>query len=187
MCSDQTEAGRGAHSPWVRRFAHLVTAGGEVLDVAAGGGRHSRFFLDRGCRVTAVDRDVDGLADLADRGDVEVVAHDLEDGGNWPFPGRRFDCVVVANYLYRPLLPVLAQSLTPGGVLLYETFAVGNERYGRPRRADFLLQPGELWRAFADELQIIAYEHGYEAEPREAVRQRIAAVAASEPRPLAAP
>ena len=176
-----------APSAWVRRFAHLAPAGGRVLDVAAGGGRHCRYFLSRGCHVTAVDIEVQGLHDLEGRDDVEIVAADIEDSEGWPFPGRKFDAVVVTNYLHRPLFPTLAASLAPGAVLIYESFGQGNERHGRPRNPDFLLEPGELWRAFAPELRIVAYEHGYEAHPRAAIRQRIVAVAGPEPAPLTAP
>lgn len=145
-----------------------------MLDVASGGGRHARLFLQRGHPVVAVDRDVTALAPLACPA-LEVVAADLE-AGPWPFPGRSFAGVAVSNYLWRPLLPMLVASVAPGGVLLYETFAVGNERYGRPRNPDFLLRPGELLDAVRGALEVRAYEHGPEGEPVHAVRQRICAV-----------
>lgn len=165
-----------APSNWVARFAPLVAAGAPVLDVACGDGRHVRFFLERGHRVSAVDQDISGLADLQGDDRVEIVEADIEDGQPWPFPGRTFGAVVVTNYMHRPLFQVLADSLAPGGVLLFETFGQGNERLGRPRNPDFLLQPGELLRAYQDRLQIVAYEHGEEREPRPAIRQRIVAV-----------
>ena len=123
-------------SPWVRRWSHLVPAGASVLDVACGGGRHLRWFAARGARVTGVDRDVQALAALAGVG--ELVTADIEQGP-WPFAGRRFDAVVVTHYLWRPLLPVLVESVAAGGVLIYETFCRGNETVGRPSRAEFLL------------------------------------------------
>jgi SAM-dependent methyltransferase len=160
-------------SPWVERWAHLVPAGGTVLDVACGRGRHARFFAQRGCRVTAVDRDAQALECIA--GVAETVNADIE-AGPWPFAGRTFDAVVVTNYLWRALLPTIVDSVTPGGVLIYETFAAGNETLGRPSRPDFLLQPGELLRA-CEGLYIVAYEHGRLQEPPRFV-QRIAAARA---------
>ncbi len=174
-------------SDWIRRFAHLVPAGGQVLDVAAGGGRHSRYFLDLGHPVVAVDIDIGKLADIGQRDGVEIIRADLEGDNAWPFPNRTFEAIVVTNYAHRPIFADLVASLAPGGVLIYESFGLGNERYGRPRSPDFLLRPGELWQAFAPELQIVAYEHGYEASPRQSIRQRIAAVAGAEPVPLTAP
>lgn len=165
-------------SAWVRRFAGLVPPGGTVLDIACGSGRHARFFLSRGHAVTGVDRALDGVADLAGRPDFEPVATDLEDGSPWPLPGRRFDAVVVTNYLHRPLLARLPGLLAAGGVLIYETFAIGNEVHGRPRNPDFLLRPGELIDAVGTELGIVAYEHGLIRRPGPAVVQRICAVAA---------
>lgn len=165
-------------SGWMARFAHLAAADSAVLDVAAGSGRHCRLFLSRGCRVTAIDKDVTRLADLDESTNIEVLQADLE-GGPWPVPGRLFDLVVVANYLHRPLFPHLQKSLAPGGALIYETFAIGNERYGRPRNPNFLLQPGELLEVFGATLQVVAYQHGYQAGPPEAVRQGIVAVADS--------
>ena len=162
-------------SSWVLRWADEVPTGGSVLDVAAGQGRHSRLFLDRGYRVAAVDRDIAGLAPLLPRPGFRAVAADLE-AAPWPFPGERFAGVVVTNYLWRPLLPVLIESLAPGGALLYETFALGNERFGRPSNPDFLLQPGELLEAVRGRLLVRAYEHGPEIDPRPAVRQKIFAV-----------
>src|ERR1044071_4064168 len=144
----------GDPSPWVVRFAALVPRGGRVLDIAAGGGRHSLLFLDHGCRVTAVDRDT---SLLPARPELEIVTADLEDGSPWPLPGRQFDGVVVTNYLHRPLLPQLVAALAQGGVLIYETFAIGNERFGRPSNPDFLLRPGELLGA-TQGLRVIAYE-----------------------------
>src|SRR5690606_11024743 len=136
--------GNRGPSPWVARFLPLVPAGGTVLDVACGAGRHSRLALSLGLKVLAIDRDLSGVAGLGDAPGFAQRAADLEDGGPWPLAGRRFAGVVVTNYLHRPLLPLLVASVAPGGLLIYETFARGNERFGRPRNPDFLLAPGEL-------------------------------------------
>ena len=157
------------------RFAGLVPPGGQVLDVAAGGGRHTRLFLDRGHPVVAVDRQTDALTP---RPGLEIVRADLESGAAWPFPGRRFAGIVVTNYLHRPLFPSLLAALAPGGALIYETFAAGNERFGKPSNPDFLLQPGELLEVVRGRLRVVAYENLEIGEPRPAVVQRIAAVAA---------
>ncbi len=161
---------RVAPSPWIARFAALVPAGGTVLDLACGGGRHSRLFLDRGHPVVAVDRDIT-QARLAEG--AELIAADLEDGSAWPLEGRRFDAVVVTNYLWRPLFPAILSALKPGGVLLYETFAAGNENFGRPANPDHLLRRGELLD-FAQGLTVLAYEDGIEGGAR--VVGRIAAI-----------
>ena len=171
-------------SAWVERFADLVPARGTVLDVACGHGRHLRFFRARGHPVVGVDLDVSALDDLSGDDSVEIVQADLEQGV-WPFAGRTFGGVVVTNYLFRPLIALLAGAVAPEGVLLYETFSRGNERVGRPRNPDFLLAPGELYEAVAPCLQVVAYEQGGEKRPRPAVRQRIAAVNSVEPAVLA--
>jgi len=160
-------------SRWVARWAPLIEPGGTVLDLACGSGRHVRWLAAHGWRVTGVDRDsaaVQPLRDLA-----EVVVADLEDGSPWPLPGRRFDGIVVTNYLWRALLPWLPAALAPGGVLIYETFAEGHERYGKPSNPAFLLRPGELLGAFPG-LAVVAFEDGLEAEPARRV-QRLVAVA----------
>lgn len=144
-----------------------------MLDIAAGSGRHTKLLLDRGFRVRAVDRDVTALSTLAGpRCTVEQV--DLETGGPWPLEGG-YDGIVVTNYLHRPLFPEIAGALAPGGGVIYETFALGNERFGRPSNPEFLLRPGELLDAFAS-LTVVAFEQGEIASPRPAVVQRIAAV-----------
>jgi len=158
-------------SPWIARWAHLIASGGSVLDVAAGSGRHTIWLSARGHVVTAVDRDAAAMAPLAGIG--EVVVADIE-AGPWPLSGRRFDAVVITNYLWRPLLPTLIASLAEGGVLLYETFAAGNETVGRPSRPEFLLATGELL-AVATGLRIVAYEDGFLIHPDRHV-QRLAAV-----------
>ena len=165
-------------SSWVVRFAPRIGRGSTVLDVAAGNGRHTRHLRGLGYRVVAVDVDLSGMADLASDDGVELVEADLENAP-WPFDARKFDGIVVSNYLHRPLLPILARSLTAHGVLIYETFAEGNEQHGRPSNPSFLLREGELREAFSA-LTLIDYEHGYEAEPKPAVRQRICAVAGLE-------
>lgn len=161
-------------SAWVRRFLPLIKPGGLVLDLAAGSGRHSRLLRDNGFAVCAVDRDVAGLLPLAGTG-CEVRQIDLETGRAWPL-GSMYDAIIVANYLHRPLLPTIGHALAPGGILIYETFALGNEWFGHPRNPDFLLRPGELLQAFAT-LTVIAFEQGEVAVPRPAVIQRTAAVA----------
>jgi SAM-dependent methyltransferase len=163
-------------STWVRRFADLVPKRGQVLDVACGAGRHSRFFLERGCRVAAVDRDMSKTTGLRAFPGFEPVEADLEDGGPWPFLGRRFDAVIVTNYLHRPLLPLLVNSVAEGGVLIYETFARGHERFGRPSNPDHLLKPGELLEAVRGRLEVQAYELVEISEPIRAFVQRICAV-----------
>jgi len=139
--------------------------------VACGSGRHAKLFLSRGLQVTAVDREKPDV-----RG-ARIVQADLEDGSPWPFPGERFQGVVVTNYLYRPLLPVLKDALAESGVLIYETFMLGNERFGKPSNPDFLLRPGELLDAFKD-LTVKAFEEGPVRNPKPAMIQRLCAVRA---------
>jgi SAM-dependent methyltransferase len=163
-------------SSWIARHAHLVPVSAPVLDLAAGGGRHTRYFKGLGHAVTAVDRDVSGLADLGGDAQIEVMAADLEGGAPWPLGARRFAGIVVTNYLHRPLFPKIAAALQLGGVLLYETFGLGNARFGRPSNPDFLLKPGELLGfAEAEGLVVMAYHCGEVAEPRPAVLQRFVA------------
>ena len=163
-------------SPWVVRFAGLVSGGGDVLDVACGSGRHTRLFLERGHRVVAIDRDLSGIADLAEHPRLERVEADLEEGGPFPLSGRSFAAVVVANYLHRPLLPSLVAAVDATGVFVYETFSAGNERFGRPRNPDFLLRPGELLDAVRGRLRVIAYEDVVVDRPSPAAIQRVCAV-----------
>jgi SAM-dependent methyltransferase len=148
-----------AVSAWVQRWSHLVPAGARVLDVACGSGRHVRWFAQRGGIVTGVDRDTVATRSLIET--AEVVQADIE-AGPWPLEGRVFDAVVVTNYLWRPRLADIVASVAPGGVLIYETFAVGNETVGRPSNPAFLLRPGELLEAVAG-LRVIAFEDGFEA------------------------
>lgn len=163
-------------SPWVQRWSHLVPAGGRVLDVACGAGRHMFWFHARGHQVTGVDRSPEAIVSTSAlaRAGAEIVQADIE-GGPWPFEGRQFDAVVVTNYLWRALFPVLLASVAPGGVLIYETFAHGNASVGRPSRPEFLLQPGELLDLCRPALRVIAYEDGFLDQPGRFV-QRIAAV-----------
>ncbi len=163
-------------SAWVLRFAPYVPAGGPVLDLACGAGRHARLFLERGHPVTAVDRDLSGIADMIGRPGLEALEVDLEDGRPFPLAGRRFAGVVVTNYLYRPLFPALIAAVAPGGALIYETFAKGNEGFGRPRRPEHLMNPGELLEAVRGRLRVIAFEDLIVKAPRPAAIQRICAV-----------
>ena len=174
----------GGPFPWIVRFAPLVPRGATVLDLACGAGRHTRWFLERGHPVTAVDVDVSGLDDLRQHPQLEIVPADLEDGSPWPLPNRRFGAAVVTNYLWRPLFEPILEAVEEGGLLLYETFARGNEAYGRPTTPDFLLRPGELLEVARGRLQIVAYEHGYLDHPRPAVKQRLCATCTDRPLPL---
>jgi SAM-dependent methyltransferase len=183
----RSRRGEALPSPWIARFAHLVAVGARVLDVAAGAGRHARFFAARGCRVLAIDRDAAALAELAGFPGVDNWAVDLETGG-WPVAGERFDAIVVVNYLHRPLFPHLLAALADDGVLLYETFARGNEAFGRPWNPDFLLEPDELLRIVGGRLSVVAFEQGrVDDAGRGAVIQRIAAIGPGRgwPQPLA--
>lgn len=180
-------------SPWVKRWSHLITSGGVVLDVACGYGRHARWFYEQNHAVAFVDRSqaaIESIAMALPASACEAVVADIENGP-WPFAGRQFAAVVVTNYLWRPLLPTLLGSLAPGGVLIYETFTQGHETVGKPSRADFLLRPAELLDVCRS-LRIVAFEDGFEPGPQgPAPRfvQRIAAVreAANPAGPNAAP
>jgi SAM-dependent methyltransferase len=165
-------------SPWVCRFAPLIRAGGRVLDVACGSGRHARYLAALGHRVEAVDRDREALQRLAGVAGVTTRVADLENGP-WPYADGQFDAVIVTNYLHRPLLLSLLAALADGGVLIYETFAAGNERYGRPGNPDFLLKPGELLELARGRLRVAAYEDLYVETPKPAMVQRLCAISPS--------
>ena len=154
------------------QWAGLVAPQASVLDLAAGRGRHAIFFAKRGHKVTAVDRDISGLPDHPN---IERLQTDLEDGRPWPLPDRRFGAIVVTNYLHRPLMPQLLEAVAPGGVLLYQTFMIGNERFGKPSRPEFLLRDGELLELVRGKFSVIAYEARLISEPAMAMVQRIAA------------
>lgn len=162
-------------SPWVEAHAGLVPAGEAVLDVAAGGGRHARFFAARGHKVVAVDKDISAIGGHSA---IEAIRADLEDGSPWPLAGRVFGGVVVTNYLHRPLFPDLLAALKPGGALIYETFARGNEAYGKPDNPDFLLEPNELIARVLNACMVVAFEDNYVHTPKPAIVQRIVAIKA---------
>jgi SAM-dependent methyltransferase len=166
-------------SAWLQRWSHLIAPGSTVLDVACGAGRHMHYLAALGHHVTGVDRNPEAVA-MAQRSG-EVICADIENGP-WPFDGRTFGCVVVTNYLWRPLLPTVVASVAAGGLLIYETFAAGNESVGKPSRPDFLLQTGELIKA-TECLRTVAYEDGFEASPDRFV-QRIVAVRDESPKTL---
>jgi SAM-dependent methyltransferase len=169
-------------SPWIERFGASVPTTARVCDVACGGGRHTRWFAERGHHVVAIDRDLSGVTELGDTDfteglHVELVEADLEDGTPPPIPSRAFGVVVVTNYLWRPILDAVVDGVAAGGMLLYETFAVGNERFGRPTNPDFLLRRNELLGvALAHGLVVLAFEDVEVETPKPAVVQRIAAV-----------
>ena len=157
-----------APSPWVLHWAPLVTHG-TVLDVACGGGRHSRLFLKRNLKVVAVDREAQEIPGA------RFVQADLEDGSPWPLPGELFEAVVVTNYLNRGILSQIQASLKPDGVLIYETFMLGNERFGKPSNPAFLLRPGELLECFRG-LDVRGFEEAAVTAPKPAMNQRLCAV-----------
>ena len=163
-------------SDWVSRFAPLVRDGGPILDVAAGGGRHGRFFLKKGHPVTLLDLETEALQDLSSHPHSTIVQNNLEDGSEWPLKDQ-FAGVLVVNYLHRPLMDLLLDALGTGGVLIYETFARGNEAFSRPRNPDHLLKSGELLQIVSGRMQVVAYEHGIQKKsPIPKVIQRICAV-----------
>ena len=161
-------SGLDAPSEWVKRWAPLV-AGGTVLDLACGAGRHAKLFLARKLEVVAVDREAREIPGA------RFIRTDLEDGSLWPLPGEQFEGIVVTNYLHRPLFPRILESLKPGGVLIYETFMLGNERFGKPSNPAFLLRPGELLEAFKG-LVVQGHEEGEVKGPKPAMIQRLCAV-----------
>jgi SAM-dependent methyltransferase len=163
-------------SAWVLRHAGLVPAGRPVLDLACGSGRHSAVFLAAGHPVTAVDRDISGVAHFSDRPDFSALQIDLETGEPWPLGRSAFGGIVVTNYLHRPIMPDIVAAVEPAGALIYETFAIGNEVFGKPTNPDFLLQPGELLEAVRGRLEVVAYEHLIVEQPKPAKIQRLAAV-----------
>ena len=164
-----------APSDWLLRWAHLLPAGGRVLDLACGRGRHLRWAAAQGFAVTGIDRDAAALAaslDLSNAGSAELISADIENNP-WPLPGRQFEALLVFNYLWRPLWPDLIAALAPGAVLVYETFAAGNASVGKPSRPDFLLQPGELLQRCAG-LTVVAYEDGFLDAPARFVQRVVA-------------
>ncbi len=178
MTTDMTEK----PSPWVERFLPLIEEGGAVLDLACGKGRHALAMAARGCRVEAVDRDAEAIARISSVAPgITTRVADLE-SGPWPYHGKAFDGIVVTNYLYRPLLPLLLNALEVNGVLIYETFMVGNERFGKPSNPAFLLRCGELLEVVRRRLAVVAFEQGEISMPRHAVVQRLCATRRPEPR-----
>jgi SAM-dependent methyltransferase len=168
-------------SPWVARWLGAVKAQGRILDVACGGGRHLRLARTAGHAVTGIDRDLSALADLAGTPGVTLIAADLEDGRPFPLAGAAFDGVIVTNYLWRPILSDIVAAVAPGGVLLYETFALGHERLGRPTNPAFLLDVNELLVEAMPRLAVIAFEHVRVRGAKGRIVQRMLAVGREHP------
>ena len=158
---------------WVVQHAGQIAAPGHVLDVACGSGRHTRYLLSLGYRVTALDRDTGAVSDLAGRPNLRIMENDLEDGSPWPVAGELFQGIVVSNYLYRPLYDALVNALATGGILIYQTFSDGNAAYGKPRNPNFLLRENELLDVFGPRLTVLDFDQGYTDHPSPAVIQKI--------------
>jgi SAM-dependent methyltransferase len=150
--------------PWVTAFSHLIPPG-TVLDLACGKGRHGRYLLDLGYQVTFLDRDISGVSNLTHHTKAQIMKYDLENGNPWPFPDNQFSGIIVVNYLYRPLLPYLTNALKPNGIIVYKTFAVGNEKFGRPKNPKFLLQDNELLDMLGQDFEVIDFRQGKEMNP----------------------
>ncbi len=170
----------GRPAPWIVRHLQRAQPGQTALDLATGSGRHARHAQALGYAVTALDRDLSRFEDLTGTPNISPLQSDLEDGSPWPLPGRTFSVVIVTNYLYRPILPNIVDAVAPDGLLLYETFALGNERYGKPSNPNFLLRPGELLDAVRGRLTPVAFECVTLDTPT-AIVQRIAAVRPNHP------
>jgi len=173
-------------SPWLQRWAHLISPGGTVLDVACGSGRHLRWLHERGFVVTGVDRDAEALQPLAALS--ETIVADIE-GSPWPLAGRRFTAVLVTNYLWRPLTVTLLDALADGGVFIHETFADGQQAFGKPSRPEFLLRPAELITMVGRRsgMRIVAFEDGRLDGPPRCVQRIVAVAGGSRPAALAGP
>ena len=159
---------------WVVTHTPLIKAGGTILDLACGRGRHTRYMLEQGFRVMAVDLNLEGMGDLLIHPSLAVLGADLEEG-NWPLGNAEFDGIIVTNYLHRPLFPYILSALSPDGVLIYETFMDGNAEHGRPTNPDFLLQSDEL-PDICKRLEIHAFKQGFEENPKPAMKQKIVAI-----------
>jgi len=162
-------------SSWVKRFASKISLTGSVLDVACGAGRHTRLFLEQGHSVTAVDRDLSALGDVRNER-LTRIELDLETGPSWPLFGERFSGVIVTNYLHRPRLKDLVENVESSGYLIYETFAQGNQRFGKPTNPEFLLRSGELLELVRGVLTVVSYEDIIVTKPKPAKIQRICAL-----------
>lgn len=171
--SAATGGSQQAPSAWVQRFLPQVPRDATVLDLACGTGRHARLFHSRGHRVLMVDKDIAGVADLEGKPGVEVIQADLELDQDWVLADRLFDAVIVTNYLHRPIFPNILAAVAPGGLLIYETFAVGNEKFGHPKNPAYLLEQGELLRITPPEFEVVAFEDVELQQPRPAMVQRI--------------
>ena len=167
-------------SPWVQRFAPLISQGGNVLDLACGDGRHARMLAALGYQVEAVDQNAETLAGLAGVAGITTRVADLE-ADPWPYATGQFDGIIVVNYLFRPRLNDLIGALKPGGVLVYETFMSGNELFGKPSNPDFLLRPNELLELVQPSMTVVAFEQGRVETPSPACVQRICAIAGEAP------
>jgi SAM-dependent methyltransferase len=157
-------------SAWVTRWAGMIPPSSPVLDVACGNGRHALYLANLGHSVTAMDIDLVSSESVRGTPGIEWIQADLE-GAPWPCPGRRYGAVVVSRYLHRPLFDTLLDSLDVGGLLIYETFALGQAKYGRPRNPAHLLLPGELLEAVHGRLQVIAFEDVEEVEQRRCMQR----------------
>ena len=161
---------------WVRRHSETIRQYGSVLDLACGRGRHTRFLLEQGYKVTAIDRDVSQLSIAQETDNLKIIEHDLEGSARWPFVAKAFDGIVAVNYLSRPLFPKIIDGLAHNGILIYQTFAIGNAKFGRPRNPDFLLRENELLDAFAQRLTVVEFHQGYIEKPSPAIVQRICCI-----------
>lgn len=162
-------------SPWILKYGSLIPKERPILDVACGSGRHSFYMQDLGYEVVAVDKDITAINANQFQSNISIFEADLE-RYLWPFSEQIFSGVIVVNYLWRPLFQNIIDSVVPGGVLLYDTFAQGNEKFGRPRNPDFLLAPEELKNLCRKKFDIIDYFHGVTKSPEPAMRQSIAAI-----------